>query len=605
MHERAIETSELPHILTFLASLVHFKKLNRQALQDLAESLTIVSIGGGETLIHEGHVDSTLYILLHGRLSVWVQNKEIANISYGQMVGEISLLTNEPRTASVKAIRDSTVLKLSKESFEKFKEKEGEAVLEIAQMAIKRLIAKPKLTRPGENIITIAVAPSGKSNHTPFLKSLVGHLNKIKPTLLMNKERLNAHFGKEIAETRIDEVDHLKINEWLNSLEEKWGYIIYEMDRELSPWSTRCLRQADRLIFVAEEGMGPEMNEIETAIFSQKKGAAFSSYLDLVFLHPQKKASGTSLWLEKRSVDNYHHLRLDSEEDFSRLIRFLTGNAFGVVLNGGGVRGFSHAGVMKAIDEMKLPVDFIGGSSSGALMAAMYVSVGADAAIKVCLEKKLWKASSDYTFPFLSLLRGKNACRIYERITGDLKIEDLWTRFFCTSTNVTQGALEIHTQGTLWVALRASSAIPGIYPPIFNDNGDMLVDGSVLDNMPVKVMRKLLGGGKILAVNCHADREYLPKFFLPETWFSGWKLLLHQWNPFRKKITIPTIVEILRTSLSIAAEQQQTKMEKEADHILQFQTSKYALLDYSNRHEIVEQGYQMTKSTLPNILSKL
>jgi predicted acylesterase/phospholipase RssA len=606
MHEREIESHELPPIIQFLSSLDLFKKLDQTALDDLAKSLTLLSIGGGQTLIQQGQTDASLYILFQGRLRVYIDAKEVADIALGQMVGEISLLTSQPRTASVKAIRDSTILKFSKEAFEKFKQKDREAVIDMAQMAIKRLISKPKPTQAGENIITICVGPAGTSNHIPFLRKLVDHLDKIKPTLFMTKERLNAHFGQEVAEAPIHHKDNLKINEWLNSLEEKWGYIVYEMESDLSPWTERCIRQADRLILVAEESISTELNEIEKQLFSQREESGIPSpYLDIVFLHPEKKASGTSLWLEKRPLDNYHHLRLNSEEDFGRLIRFLTGKAFGVVLNGGGIRGFSHAGVMKAFEELKIPIDFIGGSSAGAMVSAMYTVFGAEKTIEICLSKEVAKGSSDFTFPLISLLRGKNASDLYHKYGEEIMIEDTWTRFFCVSTNVSEGKLEIHQRGLIWKAVRASTSLPGIFPPLFNEKGDMLVDGSVLDNMPVGVMRKLLGGGKIFAVNCHMDIAPFPKLMFQETWFSGWKLLFQKWNPFRKKeLQYPSILDILRTSLSIAAEELQKKMEKEADYLLKLDTSAYALLDYENREKIIALGYQKAKEELPTLFSK-
>ncbi len=604
MHERRIEQEEVSQLVTFLASLDLFKNVESDALKDLIASMEFLFLGGGDTLIRQGEIDSTLYILWHGRMRVFVGEATVAEITVGQVVGEIALLTGQPRTATVKATRDSTLLKLTAATFKKFEKIHPEGVLEMAKMAIKRLIGHPRQIMPGENVSTIAIAPAGSSNPHPFLIRLVQELEKTKSTLLVNKERVNKHFGKEIAEVGLHDPDNVKINNWLNQLESEWGFLIYETDAEMSPWTERCLRQADLLILVAEETASKELNSIEQKVLTENNQVA-TPCIDIVFLHPEKKAEGTSLWLEKRPLDNYHHLRLHSEEDFARLIRFFTGKAFGVVLNGGGVRGFAHSGVLKALDELQVPIDFIGGSSAGALVAAMYARYDAKTAVEICKYKDLGRASSDYTLPLISLLRGKNLSDIYHRIAGELMIEDCWTRFFCVSTNVTEGKLEVHEKGLIWVALRASTSLPGIYPPVFDEKGDMLVDGGILDNMPVSVMRRLLGGGKILGVNCHMTMEPLAKMRFKERWISGWRLFFQKFSPFRKKRlrTPPSIFDILRTSLMIAAEEQQKKMEADADYLLKLDTSKFALLNFENREQIIEIGYKVALEQLPKLLN--
>lgn len=608
MVESKIPKEELNNIIEFLSEIDLFKKFNKTALKDLANSMTVVSLGGGGTLINQGDLDATLYILYQGRLRVYVRVEgsvemiPVAELSVGQIVGEIALLTNEPRTGTVCAIRDSILLKLDKETFQRFEKAHPEEVTEISKTAIKRLITKSRPTQFGENIVTIAVAPAGDSDHRVFIPNLIQELNKIKPTLLVNQHVCNEHFGRNIAQTRLEEFDNAQITTWLQQLENQYGYIVYETDRQLTPWTQRCLRQADRLFLVAEDGIYPTFNSIEINIFSNK--SEIQPYIEMVFIYPPDKVKivNTKEWLKSRNVFGYHHLRLNSSADLAKFIRFLTGQAFGVVLNGGGARGFAHIGVLKALDELKVPIDFIAGTSMGAILAAAYALVGS-VKIDDLAEDFIKNYHRDYTFPMVSLLKGKFNTDFYQKTFGDTYIEDLWTRFFCVSTNLTQAKLHVHHQGLLWFAIRASTSIPAIFPPVYDEEGNILVDGGIINNMPVDVMRKLICGGKVMAVNCYAVAEKRRKKTLPRAWISGWQLLLQRFNPFSKEDKdYDNIFNILVASLSLGSVEQQNRMEREADYLFQFDTRKYGLLEFTAGHKIIEFGYQTAMEKLPEIL---
>jgi predicted acylesterase/phospholipase RssA len=600
MFERDINAQELPLVSTFLSEIDLFKSLHSNVLKELASSLKVLLISGGETLIQQDEIDSTLYILWHGRLKVYRKNEEqetgsedIAEISVGQIVGEISLLTDFPRTATVRAIRDSVILKLTKANFLHFQEQNPASILEMAKIAIQRLIVKKRATQPGENMRTISISPAGNTNDHSFSRKLVEKMESVKPTLLMTKERCNAHFGKDLAEMHPHDPEGVQITQWFNSLEKDWGFIIYETDPQLTPWTERCLRQADRVILVGDESASKELNSIEKYLFSQKERAC----IDLIVLHPAQKAEKTAEWFEGRILNHFHHVCLKSDGDFERVIRFLTGSAVGVVLNGGGARGFAHAGVLKALEKMKIPIDYIGGTSAGAIIGAIYSKYGFDRMLEVCNNKGFVAAGKDYTLPIMSVLKGRNATRLGREVFGETQIEDLWTPFFCVSTDATKGVQEVHQTGPLWLGIRASTSLPGVYPPIFKENGNMLVDGGVVNKMPVDVMRKVLGGGKILAVNCQKKIQALPVQGIKGFWFSGWWLFFLKL--FKKNyLPPPSIMSVVRTSLNLAAAGRQREMEKEADYLVEIDTSMYKLLKFDQLKDIIAAGYEVALEQL-------
>ena len=602
MLERKVEESDFQPLFTFLSSLHFFSTISQKSLEKIVRSLSIVSLGGGELFIHQGAHDPTLYIVLQGRLRVSQGTADLADLSPGEIVGEIALLLDHPRTADVRAIRDSVVLRLDRTTFEQLEVEHPREVVAMAKIALKRTVSRPRHTQVGENFTTIAVVHAGSSDHRPFLKRFVTELNTVQPTRLINRDRCDEKFGHGAAQTQMEDADSMKISRWLLSLEEHQGYIVYECDQGLTPWTERCIRQSDRILLIAEFNASDRLNGIEQELFASN----YVDPIDIVFVHPneEQKITGTYAWLEKRPVHNYHHLTLGSSRDFAKLNRFLTGQSMGIVLSGGGARGFAHAGVMKAFDELKIPVDFIGGCSAGSVVAAGYARMGAQRVVDLCHStQKEWQ-KMDYTLPILSLLKGKRISRLYQQFYENDRIEDLKTHFFCVSSNITQSKQHVHTQGLLWLAVRASTAIPAIYPPVYDRYGNMLVDGSVMDNLPVRVMRRFLRGGKIMAVNCRVLKGADPIHQIDSPWVSGWGLLARRYIPFVQQLApYNSIFYILRTALNLSVNEQAQQMAKEADLFMEIDTNQFKVMKFDKIPEIVEAGYRSAMEQLPKIFN--
>lgn len=606
MIEKPIEKEQLSHVSLFLSFLPLFQKLEEPLLKDLAASMTLIYLDGGETLIRQGERDRSLFILWHGRLRVFKDGMSHAEICVGEIVGEIALLTGEPRTASVCAVRDSVLVKLAYEHFKRFEKSHPEGVARIAKTAIGRLIHSHHPIQPGENTVTIAVSPAGDSNHTPFAYRLVEELNKQQPTFLVNADACDCHFKRKIAQAGIDLPESIDINNWLTALEMNYRYIILETDQQKTPWTSRCIRQADMLFFVAEEGRNCRHNPIEEGIY-QNQYDAFAPKTVIVFIHPdgKKEINGTHYWLQTRDIEGYHHLHLGSEADFARLIRFITGTAFGLVLNGGGMRGFAHVGVLKALEELRIPIDFIGGCSIGAAIGGTYARVGLEESINICHMKDLPHTSTDYTFPAVALLKGKNVCDFYRKIYGDDYIEDLKTLFFCVSSDLTFSKLQVHDRGILWEAVRASSSIPAVYPPMYNEEGGMLVDGALINNMPVDVMRTHLRGGKILAVDCNIEPLHRNKI-IKQPWLSGWKLFFQRMLPYYKQhVEFDNIFKIIRSSFMFSSKKSQEDMKHDADYLIEIETTRFGVLRMQEMDEIIDIGYRSAMEQLPPQLERI
>lgn len=601
---------EIEEICSFLKESELFKNLSQSALRELVSSMTLVYINGSERLINQGDTDYSLFILYSGRLAVYRDNEWIADLTRGQIIGEISLLVNEPRTSTVQALRDSCLIKITLDNFRKFEEHHLKEILTIAKTAIKRLIPKPHIVRPGENMKTIAIVPAGDTNHQLFAGVFGEELTKFKQTCLINSTICNQYFNCNVSNIKSGDSNDFQISFWLQSLESKYEYLLLVTDLQMSPWTERCLRQADRLLLVADSQYSSVKNSIEDVLFHEDfKNDAL---VELILLHPDQcsKISGTHNWLASRPIKLIHHLRLGVYQDWSRLMRRFMGKALGLALSGGGARGFIQIGVIQAIEELGFSIDLICGSSMGAIIGGAYAAVGIE---KMLEFSKIYGNSHylDYTVPIVAFLKGKKLCDYFIWMFGEIKIEDLWKQYLCVSTNLTKRSLEIHDHGLIWKPLRATATIPGIYPPFYTETGDMLVDGGILNNLPVDILKNYMTGGKILAVSCLADNkkniELSANKFSKTGWTSGWHELMNTIKTFGEKSndTHENIFSIIMDSIMLSSENHQRKWEQEADFLLKLNTGNFGLMDFNEAEKMIEFGYKQGMEKLPLILRDL
>ncbi|OYU42194.1 MAG: cyclic nucleotide-binding protein, partial [Burkholderiales bacterium PBB4] len=215
--------------------------------------------------------------------------------------------------------------------------------------------------------------------------------------------------------------------------------------------------------------------------------------MHLVVLHSAlvTRPSDKSAWRTDKSFERIYPVRSKNKGDFDRLARFLTGTAVGVVLGGGGARGFAHIGVLRALAKSGIAVDLVGGNSMGALIGAQYACVTPLEQIVVNTQE--FAAGGERpTLPLISLVSGKRVLRDLKKMFGDTQVDGLWIPFFAAACNLTKGCTTVQDSGPLWRAVLASNSPAGLFPPVLL-NGDMLVDGAILENVPVDAMRMRLG----------------------------------------------------------------------------------------------------------------
>ena len=315
----------------------------------------------------------------------------------------------------------------------------------------------------------------------------------------------------------------------------------------------------------------------------------------LVLLHPGSSPvpQGVAQWRGLREFERIYPLRYQHAGDFARLARFLTGTAVGLVLGGGGARGFAHVGVLRALQEAGIPVDLIGGNSMGALIGAQYAS-GVPLETILTQTRQFAEGGERLTLPLISLVSGRRVERDLKRMFGDTMIDDLWLPFFSATCNLTKGASTVKDSGLLWRAVLASNSPVGLFPPV-PENGDLLVDNAILDNVPVDAMRvrlgtpleKRQGNGVVIAVDV-----YVPETLSVDPQLTRLTLLNTLKNYFSSaEKPSPGIASILYCAGHIGGANQRKQTMAQSDHYLVPPVSEFSLMGYRRANVIAEVGY--------------
>jgi len=393
--------------------------------------------------------------------------------------------------------------------------------------------------------------------------------------------------------------DHL-INQWLAHQEYIYDHILLVADSNWTTWNEKILHHSDHLLIAADTQEDCELSEHEKKNLNTGRIAKHQKKT-LILIHPDnnKPISGTACWLNNRQVDDWCHIRAGRTSDISRLGRLLTGNANTLVLGGGGARGYAHIGVIRALEEHGIPIDKVCGTSIGAIISSG-LAIGYDSTRITTLCKTHLNNLFDYTLPLLSLIKGRRIEKELDAAFGEQYIEDLLIPFFCISTNLSRAEQIVHTKGKLKDALRCSMSLPAMMPPVCI-NGDLIVDGGLLNNLPIDEMRKSSGSCNIIASDISPKLDLTNNESFSST-ISGFQLFLSRINPFQKNIETPNILHVLERSITVSAVNYGVKLQEQniADLYIELPVENISTLDYSNVDKTSNLGYAASTKLIKN-----
>lgn len=565
--------------------------LDADALEDVAREVEWLTVHGGSDVCRQGEPGGSLFLVVSGKLRVVVADADgrehlVRELGRGENVGEMSLLTGEPRSATVRAVRDTVLARLTSAGFERLVAAHPATALSLTRMLARWLNRSNERRSAATLPATIAVrAASTDVPLSAFCTRLTTALGAIGPTLHLRSEQVDAAIHDGAADEAEDADGHARVAEWLAVRETEYQFVLYETAPGRTGWNRRCCRQADRIIDVAAAGSYP----VETTA-EPDPGEALTH---LVMLHSPgtTRPSGTSRWQPGR-YHAHHHVRVDRPADYDRLARHLSGRAVGLVLGGGGARGFAHIGVVKAMRELGIPVDRIGGTSMGAIIGGL-VALEMDCDEMLRVNRDMWlrlRPNREFTLPLISLVAGRRGKRLCDEMFEDLAIEDLWIPYFSCSANLSRSRVHVHHEGSLARAALASVSIPGIAPPTVTADGDLLVDGGVLNNLPADVMAER-STGPVVAVNVSPKQD-----LSLEAWGGSMptprRVLGSRLRPFRQPRPYPSIFHVITHSTMLGSFRHAQLMREKADVYLEPPVGGYDLFGWHAIDELAEIGYR-------------
>jgi NTE family protein len=602
-------------LVDLLRKIDLLQSLNKRQIKKLASYCEQIFLNEGETLFRKDDPSDAMYILSSGQLAAILpsgpEDKIIGLINPGETVGELGGFSRCSRSLTVKTLTDSVLIKLSRDDINYFLDKYASADLymKLVDTIINRSQSVIKLLGDEKMYRHCIIVPCSEQ---PVMERFIELLKKnIQPRhriLLVDKDYLQQHNIEKNIENvtkimkKADE-ENVRVLFVIRQSETLSEYLEdYKKNQVMS-----VFQNIDGIYVVADAKSKPALNEPVKELFNGQY-APFVSRKELVLLHDPETsipAGFTKQWLAIDDFTFHHHLRLQ-DADCCRFLRFVLEKPNAVVLGGGGVRGWASVGVIKAIQEYGIPIDAIGGTSAGSIFAAGFArQLDYQAAHEMLkpFEKIGYKMFSmkHLTFPLVSITNAKYITEAFRRVFDALQAEDLWLPYFSISANLNTGKEVFQNRGLLWETLRGSASIPLVYPPFVRE-GQLYVDGGLLNNLPVDRMRQFVGKKSfVFAVN-------LTPFFIREqydfppviTFTNG---LLRRLNISKHRYKYPAMFDTLLKALMVGALSKTIENSKNADLLVNPDMSHISFLNLPIKkiNILIERGYSAAMQQLERI----
>ena len=531
-----------------------FGQVTQDMLADIEKRVTWHHIPREGILFWQGESSDRVFVVISGRLQVLStsdagEQRVVEEIVQGGAVGEAGVFAGGTQSMSVFAIRDSVVLEFPYGDFRELAArypKLNEWLARRLSTRLRDIVRGTSVQHQCTNILLVAA--NGGAPMEEFAHRFCESLSREATCLLVSSAKTDDLLGVSgISQAAGGSPDDLSVRAWLDQHETRYRYVIYLADSDVTNWTRRCVRQADEVIALGIAEASPEIAGAEAEVLREERVRRVEARKSLLLLHRPGKAmpSDTARWLEPRTVNRHFHLRDLGRDEVDRIVRYVLQRELGLVLSGGGARAFAHVGVLGAIREAGLSVDFIIGVSMGAIIGGRQALSDDIEQMVPSLKKQMTRAFSDYTLPIVSLARGRRFDRCLSVLFEDAKIEDL------------------------------------------------LYDGALMNNLPIDIMRQEIQNGPVIAVdvvppvdlNLHTPQLYSP---------SGWRLTLNRLNPFTRPMSIPGIVSILQRAGQLPSlHTRRLRLAAElADLYVRPPVEQFKILDFSIAETAVDIGYE-------------
>lgn len=596
-------------LLNVLKSNRIFSSLDEVSSKRLLSKFSQVEIQKDQVLFYQGDPSDSIYLVISGKLGAELTSaagdtRIIGHIDQTETVGESGALTNEPRTLTVKALKDTKLLKLSARDFIEICHQYPAVMFATVHPIISRsksIIQMLSAEKTSKHIVIVA------AYHQVSLEDFLAKLQEVAdklPSVLLVSDYFKEFHDKNADSATVKEKIH-KFSQNKKSSHK----IVYVLGWHDSPLAKVAFKKASMVYIAGHSQVTPKIDSHVLAKL-QSRHSHFNSDPELIIIHPEGTTAphNTDAWLAQTDFRLHHHVRLDNSRDIHRLLRFVRGRANGLVLSGGGTRGWAHLGAIKAIRESKVPIDMIGGVSVGAIVGACYaLHESYEEAYERFYDVVVGSSHSvsfrSLTWPSISIFSAKYFTQALVDAFGTMQIEDLWLPYFCVSSNLATGSETVHTQGSLWEINRASSSLPGLIPPMLI-NGEMHLDGGLLNNLPVDIMRGYLGSkARIIAVELNSFAPDKHRYDFPPV-MTFIDTLKNKLGLTPHKYKLPKFVDSFMRGLFVGSMLKSRQNSLAANIYVSLDLRKFSLLRSNPQQadKLIEIGYQEANKQI--LLSK-
>jgi len=530
-----------------LAENHFFSTLEVDTRRAIAAQSQWFCLAGGSILYRQHAPSKAVYFVLSGRMIVARNGAEGQNIigyvGTGEPVGEMSLILDEPHTATVYALRDAEIIAIDHDQFDALCAEHGDLAIAMSRFILRRSRPpkKPQIEKSSPKVFVL-IGSSPSINIDDYADKL---------TRTIQKDDMSVHL--------LNEHSNIPDNQTFENLENNHDIIIISTRVGDSPWYRFALRHADRFfVFARRDAVPPKPFPLSPKTNSPARRFRM---VDLVMIDEGIKTCPVLEWRNALDAQRIFHWRDDAA--IARLARVITGRSIGIVMSGGGARAYAHIGVVRALRQANIPIDFIR---------------------RAFVESN---PLSDFRLPVISLAAGRIVTERLRNHFGDALIEEFDLPFFCVSADLAKGVEQIHRTGFVREALRASISLPGILPPVVM-NDQLLVDGGLINNFPTDIM-SLTHRGKNIGVDVARRSTIDPADFINAPGFIEWVMT----RGFRSP---PPIVSLLMRSATTRRES--TMYNHQADISITPEVNGVDLRAWKKYDLAVEEGYKATIKAL-------
>ncbi|MDD9911276.1 MAG: patatin-like phospholipase family protein [Ahrensia sp.] len=519
-------------------------------------------VAKGDRLITFNDRARRVFVVLSGKFVVLAKGQPVAEILPGESIGELAFFSGGRRTSDVVATRDSEVIQLDRRTYRKLNREIPELSELILAVVTRRMaeLTRNAMPLPPRGAKTIALVPAGGLRlPADFIHALGDTLpqdGSVRIADATNAGDRDAH--------------------WLFDCEQLHKQVFLLCGEIETPngreWFDFATRSCDCICLVVDS---THVNASSSAPHEESilaNAATCPAHVVIWSSQCRERPRNSAQLLRHRHSLLRHHVCFGKPETMARFLRFLSGQALGVVLSGGGAYGTAHLGAVKALLEHGYDIDIYGGTSVGAAMAGALASqMPPDEIMARCEEIFVRsKAMSKLAAPLYSILDHNAFDEQMRKHYGQWRLEDLPLNYFAVSTSLTTNDMHIHRTGELWKTVRASGSIPAIFPPMIADDGEVLIDGALIDNLPVDVMRKTKAGPNIILSFQEQPEWRLAARYedMPSRLAALW-----QWVTRSRNSNLPTLTNVLAKTMVVTARRRQSALELLDDVMIDMPTS--------------------------------